>query len=253
MTKHRRDHPAAFPHGEIKEVFKDIFVVKGSVCFCAIFMPLINMTMSRNMTIIRYGDNELCLVNSIRLTDKGLEELDKLGKVKHIIRLAGYHGIDDPFYKERYGATVWTPANAPYFEDFNETNKPYFDADECFTKDSKLPFDNAHTLVIESGTIREAFIILDRAEGKVMVTGDAFQHISKGDEYTGFFSNIILEWMGFIKPYNIGPFWYAYSKPDKKEIVDLLNWKFDHVLPCHGEPVVCDAWKKYQPAITALK
>jgi hypothetical protein len=57
--KIRRDHPAAFPHGEVKEIFQDIDFVTGSVCVCAIVMPLINMTMIRNMTIIHYGDDEL--------------------------------------------------------------------------------------------------------------------------------------------------------------------------------------------------
>lgn len=125
------------------------------------------------MTIIRFGD-ELCLVNAIRLTEKGLEDLDKLGKVKHIIRLAGYHGLDDPFYKEKYGAIVWAPANAPYFEGFDEKRRPYFVADERLNKETKLPFDNARVVVVESGKIREAFLVLERAEGKVMVAGDSF-------------------------------------------------------------------------------
>jgi hypothetical protein len=41
--------------------------------------------------------------------------------------------------------------------ELDETSKPYFDAGESFTKDSKLPFDNSHTVVIESGKIRVAF------------------------------------------------------------------------------------------------
>ena len=58
------------------------------------------MRCSRNMFVIRQGD-ELILVNSVRLTDDGLKELESLGNVKHVIRLAFGHGMDDPFYQAR--------------------------------------------------------------------------------------------------------------------------------------------------------
>lgn len=249
-AKQMRAHPVALPHGEIKEIFENIFFVTGTAYLCA--LSIIPMTMSRNMTIIRYGD-ALCLVNSIRLNEKGLEDLDRLGMVKHVIRLAGYHGCDDPFYKERYGATVWAPGNAPYFEGFDEKREPYFVADERMNKDTKLPFPNARVILIESGTIREAFLLLERPEGKILVSGDCLQNITKADEYTGLLGRIILSLMGFVKPCNIGPVWYSSSKPDRREVVALLDLKFDHVIPSHGEPVISGAWNKYENVINALK
>ncbi len=70
----------AWPHGEIVEVFPDIFVVKGTI-----HTDLMNAKwhFSRNMTIVREG-NELSLINSVRLNEKGLEQLNSLGKVKNI-------------------------------------------------------------------------------------------------------------------------------------------------------------------------
>ena len=55
------------------------------------------------------------LINSLRLDEEGLAKLDELGKVTDVIRLGGFHGSDDPFYKERYGATSWAIEGQVYF------------------------------------------------------------------------------------------------------------------------------------------
>jgi len=55
---------------------------------------------------IRDG-NALTLINSIRLDDAGLAQLDALGRVTNVVKIGSLHGRDDPFYKARYGATFW--------------------------------------------------------------------------------------------------------------------------------------------------
>jgi hypothetical protein len=45
--------------------------------------------------------------------------LDALGKVTDVIRIAGFHGMDDPFYKERYGAKVWVVRGQRYVAGFD--------------------------------------------------------------------------------------------------------------------------------------
>jgi len=69
---------------------------------------------SRNMVIIRHG-SELSLINSVRLNDEGLKQLDQLGTVTHIIRIGAFHGRDDAFYKSYYPkSTLWTLPGATY-------------------------------------------------------------------------------------------------------------------------------------------
>src|SRR4051812_4807672 len=101
----KRKHPPAFAHGRLHELFPDVFFVTGSLQMKS---PL-PIRFSRNMTVVRDGEH-LTLVNSVRLDAAGLEKLDSLGRVTDIVRLAGHHGMDDPFYKERYGAKVWVVA-----------------------------------------------------------------------------------------------------------------------------------------------
>ena len=78
-----RPHPPAEPHGEIREVLPNVFFVTGTI---SMSRPM-RMSFSRNMTIVREGER-LMLINSVRLDEAGLAELDKLGKVTDVIRLA---------------------------------------------------------------------------------------------------------------------------------------------------------------------
>jgi len=91
--------PPAQPHGALREVFPDVFFVTGTAGLPG---PL-PVRFSRNMTVVRAGER-LTLINSVRLSEEGLRALDALGKVTDVLRLAGFHGMDDPFYKDRYGA-----------------------------------------------------------------------------------------------------------------------------------------------------
>ena len=95
-----RDFPAAVPHGAIEALTERLFVVHGGIRLKGI------LRISRNMAILRDGD-ALTLVNPIRLDAEGEAALERLGTVKRILRLGAMHGIDDPYYKHRFGAEFW--------------------------------------------------------------------------------------------------------------------------------------------------
>ena len=70
MTYH---FPPALPHGKLEQLFDDLFFVTGTMK-----MKSPPLTFSRNMTILREG-NSLTLINSVRLDEDGLAQLDALG------------------------------------------------------------------------------------------------------------------------------------------------------------------------------
>jgi hypothetical protein len=111
--------PPAPPHGELREIFDGVHFVTGQV---RIGSP-IPMRLSRSMTVVRSGES-LALLNSMRLDDDGLKALDALGKVEHVIRIGAFHGMDDPFYQQRYGATVWALAGSAYMRGFEASDDP---------------------------------------------------------------------------------------------------------------------------------
>ena len=65
--------PDAASHGEICEIFPDVFFVTGEMSITG--RP---MSFSRNMTIIRTG-HCLTLINSVKLSEHGLAQLQQLG------------------------------------------------------------------------------------------------------------------------------------------------------------------------------
>ena len=71
------------PHGEIEEVFPDVFFVTGTTRPDFGGGP---MQFSRNMTIVR-DNGDLSLVNTVRLNEAGLARLDSLGRVANVIRI----------------------------------------------------------------------------------------------------------------------------------------------------------------------
>ena len=92
-------HPPAMPHDPIEEMIPDVYMVRGTVRLNAL------MRISRNMAIVRH-EGALTLVDPIRLDDEGEARLRELGRVERILRLGPMHGVDDPYYIERFGAEL---------------------------------------------------------------------------------------------------------------------------------------------------
>jgi hypothetical protein len=53
---------------------------------------------------------DLTIINSIRLSDAGAQQLESLGAIRHVVRLGAFHGLDDPYYLKRYAPTFWRAA-----------------------------------------------------------------------------------------------------------------------------------------------
>lgn len=239
-----RPFPKACPHGELRELFSDVFFVSGGVRMNAVF------SFSRNMTVLRHGKS-LTLVNTMRLGDDGLAALDALGKVEHVIRLAGFHGMDDPFYKDRYGATVWNIEGQAYAAGFGAQKagpKTYFEADRTITDESELPIPGASLYQFKTAITPDGLLVLDR-DGGIIVAGDSMQNWATTDRYFSFMAKPVMKVMGFIKPHNIGPGWLKGAKPDPAEVRAILDLDFDHVLPAHGSEVIGNARELFRPAI----
>lgn len=239
-----KNFPAPYPHGDLEEILPDIFVVPGSVK-----LPGPPLRFSRNMIVLRH-EGALTLVNTVRLNDAGLTALDALGKVEHVIRIAGFHGMDDPFYKDRYGAQVWALKGQVYASGFNNIKadpKRYFSPDVEMDSATALPIPGARLIVI-SGVTPEGILHLER-DGGVLITGDALQNWDRVDPYFNFLAGPVMRLMGFIKAHNVGPGWLKQAQPKADDLAQVLALEFDKVLPCHGAPVMSGAKAAYLPAL----
>ena len=221
------DFPSATPHGEITEVFPDVFHVTGSVDMAP------GMRISRAMTILRDRD-ALTLISPIRLSDEGLAALDELGRVENIVKLGGYHlgaqnGLDDPFYVDRYGAKLWALDGMEH--------KGGLTPDHLLRMGGEFPVPGLSLFTYETSKLPESMFLLDR-DGGILITADSLQNWTEPDV---FFSDIAAERMGqagFFKPANVGPEWLRFCAPDPREFDRVAALNFQHLLPSHGTPLL---------------
>jgi len=190
------------PHGKLDEVFDNVFVVRSS------FRAGAGITFDRNMTVVRDG-GELVVIGSARLTDAGEAELDKLGKVKHVVRVAAFHGADDPYYVERYGAKLWKPA------------------------DAAAPIGTVFSF--EKGNHPETAVLLPHAGG-VLVTGDSFQNWTDLSTCS-FLARTMMPLMGFKGPVVGGPWLKKMGTAIRADYDRLFAMSFKHAIPGHGTVV----------------
>lgn len=236
-----RPFPPALPHGEIREILPNLYFVAGTLV-----MPTpIAIRFSRNMTVVKEGER-LVLVNAVRLDDAGLGALDALGKVTDVLRIAGNHGMDDPFYKDRYGCKVWALRGQRYTAGFDaDAPNVYMEPDVEVDTDTALPIAGARLHVIASKPPEAVLLLPNRA----LISGDCLQNWETSDEYFNWFGTAMMHVMGFIKPSNVGPGWLKRCKPPKDELKAVADLDFVNLIPAHGAPVVGNARDEYRPAI----
>lgn len=228
MTQYRD----AMPHGHITQVFPDVFFVTGSMSnefFGSMWQ------FSRNMTVVREGD-KLTIINSVRLDDKGLAELDALGKVVNVVRIGDMHGVDDPFYVNRYGATYWAlPGMTPHGD---------LKANKTLVPGGEMPFSNCSLFVFETSKRPESILRLDR-EGGIMIACDSLQNWVEPDEFCLKDTVEKMSGMGFFTAANLGPAWMHVCAPQAEDFKRLKQIPFKHALCGHGVPLLNTAQQAY--------
>ena len=237
-----RPFPPVRPHGALREVLPDVFVVTGSI-------NIGPLRFSRNMTVVRQGE-DLVLINTVRLDEDGLAALDALGTVREILRIGGWHGSDDPFYKDRYGCPVSAVEGQRYYEGTNpKKGNTYFEADRELEADSALPIEGASLYVVHSDP-PEAILRIPAGSG-TLIAADALQHWPRADDYFNLAGRVGMGLGGMVKPHTMMKPWVDKYTPPKAEVAGILELGFDNVLPGHGEAVIGGALEKFRPAIEA--
>ncbi len=216
-----RDYPPAYPHDSIEEIIPDVFMVRGTIRMNAM------TSITRNMAVIRH-EQDLTLVNPIRLDEHGIEQLSTLGDVKRILRLGPMHGVDDPYYLDTYAAELWA-------EDISNAY-PEPKPDRQIDETTPLPFPDARLFCFEGMLQRESALLIER-DGGLLLTCDSLQHY--GDyRHNSLMARIMMPFIGFPKRMVVGPIWLKLMTPEggslESEFRRLLKFDFQHFLSAHG-------------------
>ncbi len=210
------DFPAAMPHGPLVEVFPDVFMVTGGFRFAP------GVTISRNMTVLRHR-GELTFINSVRLSDAGEAEIEKLGRPKHLLRIGAFHGADDPWFMKRFGTTLWAPPGMRHSGDLKTGEE---------LREGNVPVADMGVFTFAAGRRPEVALRLD-IEGGVLVTCDAYQNWTHFDDCS-LLGRLMMRAMGF-GPTLIGGPWAKQMGPGvRADFTRLTELPFRHLIPGHG-------------------
>lgn len=235
---HATFHPV-LPHGPLEEVFEDVFFVTGTTR--PTFFGL-DWQFSRNMTVVRDGD-ALTLVNTVRLDDAGLAALSALGTVRHVVRLGAFHGMDDAFYLDRYGASLWALPDMVH-----EHTHP---TDHVLRPAGPLPCADASLFVYETAKQPEGLLLLARAGG-ILIACDSLQNWRAPDAYFDAESAARMESMGFFRTANVGPGFRTACEPAAQDFARILDLPFRHLVSAHGTVLRDEAKPRLRETLAEL-
>lgn len=224
------------PHSAIQEILPEVFFVQGSFRFAAGFR------FSRNMTVLRQGD-ELTIINAVRLNEDEEQKLDALGKVRHVMRLGTFHGMDDPYYVDRYRATFWCQPGAGQYA------VPAIDRE--LGEGVALPVDGLSCIPYTATKEPECVLHLDR-HGGLLISCDSLQDWSDYGQCT-WLSRRVLPRMGFEKRLLVGPIWKKLFSTDdallKQNFEQITALDFRHFVAAHGGYRLDDATGHVEAAV----
>ncbi len=215
----------AYPHDPPAELAPGVWWVHGRMRMGP------GMMINRNMVIVDSGSG-LVLLNPIRLTPAGEEALEKLGTVTHAVRLGVFHGVDDAYTVERFGARFWCQEGS----DQHPIPEPW----TKLVEGEKLPIADAQLFVYREAVQPECCFVIDRGDG-LLVSCDSIQNWESTSNCS-LPAKAVTRLMGFMHRANIGPPWKKFMTADggslRPDFDRLLELPFDSLIGAHGQPLL---------------
>lgn len=217
---HPKNYAPATIQDPLVEIFKDVYLLRGSIRIA----PLLQM--NRNMIVVRDG-TELSIINAVRLNEDNLKILNTLGHVKNVIRLGDFHGLDDQFYIDTYQAEFWSQqAHTVY---------PELIPSKIINQSTNSPIHNSQFFIFESAKYPEAALLLKKQQ--LLITTDSVQYWSDW-KYVSPLSKFFLFLMGFRLKLFIGVAWVKKVSKQKNSLKNdfskLLELDFNSLVAAHG-------------------
>jgi hypothetical protein len=226
---------AALSHGSLLPVVDGVFLVRGT------FRMGPGMSIGRTMTVV-VGDDGLVIFNAVRLSEDGVAELEKLGPVKHLVKLSESHGLDEPYFVDRFKPTVWAMPDAKHERGVTTSR--------VLGPDSPI----AGGVVIDyPGTSgwRERGYVVHHGGGTLIAT-DAIQNHADG-EGGSFLGGVVTRMMGFKGGVIVAPMWRRMQKVSGAKVTaafaPLVAQSFENLVTGHGPALIGGADERVRSAV----
>jgi hypothetical protein len=198
------------------------------------------MTISRTMTVLDTGAG-LVVLNAVRLTDAGHTELDALGKVTHLVKLSDSHGIDEPFYADRYAPQTWV---------LHGSRRAGAPTDKALAGEGPIPGGVVVDFAGTNGWRECAY--WTPLGGGTLVTCDAIQNCADS-EGASFIARSMMPFLGFKGGVIQPAMWRRLQKLPPPKIrgvlAGLAPLAFENLITGHGPPIAGGADKLVRAAI----
>lgn len=226
--------PEATAHGPFIEVCPSVRLVRGT------FRMGPGLVISRTMTVVDLDDGA-CVINAVRLDAAGEADLVRRGPVRHVVKLADGHGLDDPYFLKD-GASFWSTATARH--DAIPRGR---------TLGPDAPVPGSHAVVLPGTS--EAVVWLPHGGG-TLVTCDSVQNHADV-EGVSFLARWTMPMLGFtgglLAPARM---WRRIKKLDadgvKRAFAPLAELSFQNLVTGHGPAIVGGADQRVREAIARL-
>lgn len=233
-------YPAPLPHGEIRQLLRDFFMVQGR----ARLAP--GVYVNRNMGIVR-TDDDLLLVNPVRLRRRVEEQLCDLGQVRQAVRLGYFHGCDDLYYRDRFNVFFWRQAHSDHY--------PLPAADQVLREGSLCPVAGGTVFEFRHSLVPEAALLVPQ-DGGLLLTCDALQ-FWQGWAGCNWAGRWLLRAGGVHQGMQVVPAWRSRATGDDErnshglaeDYRRLLELPFYHLLGAHGEFCADTAYEQVQRTV----
>lgn len=225
------------PHQPIIKNFDNIYSLTGSMQLFGVFKY------SRNMVILKDG-NDLCLVNPVRLNGKEEEKLLEMGTIKSILKLGRLHSVDLPYYMNKFSPELWASSKDSFVQQHNYTIS-------CDLENvSELPFLEMKIYSFKTSKENEAVAFIPQ-NGGILLSCDALVNMKRVDPMANWLVRTLSKLLP--SPTYIGPNWFKVMKPEKKDFLEILNFKFDKMISAHGPILENQADEKIRSYIQNFK
>lgn len=236
-------HPPADFHLPLRECFPGVWLASSRI---AMKIPLgLKITFSRNMVAV-LTDEGWVLLNPVRLGAEAEAELLARAPIRHAVRLGTFHGRDDAYYVDKFGAGFWgVPGQCSYAE-------PKYTHE--IREDAALPIAGARAVIFRSASHGECAVHLPHL--RLLVTCDSVQNYDN-DPLVSPLGRLVMRPMGFFTPCVIGPIWLKAVTPPggsmRADFERVLALDFDNLIGGHGTPKVGGAKEALRRNVAKLR
>lgn len=222
------NEPHAFKPKHMAKIAKNIFVIQATLRKNKLWKT------SRNMVIIRRQE-ELTLINAVRLNAEGEEFLQSLGFVARVIRLGTRTGAThDLYYKYNHGAQIWAAGTPPSYSSA---------IDRIIDEHSVLPIAHSKVFVFNNSRDHEAAILIQPSKGKngILLVSEALQN-QKDNDLLSASSRTVMSFEGMMASTIVVPPKWIKGQQDKLPLRDdyerLLRLDFSRLISARGAIVL---------------